>query len=98
MAPRVSITWRVHAPLLAKVKAAAHRRSLSVQAYASDALWRAVQSDLAPLDASDAIWLGEDLSRLEELPPFDWGPEGPPAAKPITYAPGFGFTIASRMP
>ena len=35
--------------------------------------------------AEDRAWLDADLSRLGELEPYDWGPDGPPKGKPITW-------------
>ena len=96
----VPVTWRLEPGLFAKVQAAAKRRGVSVQAYASDALRRAVEFDgaLEAPEESDVRWLGDDLSRLGTLEPFDWGPEGPPDAEPIIFEPGIGFTTAERRP
>lgn len=37
------------------------------------------------LTAEDRTWLDADLSRLGEVEPYDWGPDGPPKGKPITW-------------
>lgn len=39
----------------------------------------------AELDEESRAWLDADLSRLGEIEPYDWGPEGPPAGKPIAW-------------
>lgn len=39
----------------------------------------------AAATAEDGAWLDADLSRLSELEPYDWGPDGPPKGKPITW-------------
>ncbi len=39
----------------------------------------------ATLTAEDREWLDSDLSRLDELEPYDWGPDGPPKGKPIAW-------------
>lgn len=38
----------------------------------------------------DQAWLEADLG---ELPPYDWGPEGPPKGKPVRYKPGVGLIV-----
>ena len=45
--------------------------------------------------AQDRAWLEADLSRREEIEPYDWGPEGPPKVKPIRYSAG-GFVVEGR--
>ncbi len=45
------------------------------------------------LTAEDREWLDADLSRLGEIEPYEWGPEGPPAGLPIRYEPGVGFVV-----
>lgn len=45
------------------------------------------------LTAEDRAWLDSDLSHLGEYEPYDWGPEGPPAMKPIRYVRGRGFVV-----
>ena len=42
------------------------------------------RTDAGPT-AEDQGWLGADLSRLGELEPYDWGPDGPLKGKPITW-------------
>ncbi|ATY83868.1 hypothetical protein CVV65_01860 [Kyrpidia spormannii] len=39
----------------------------------------------------DGAWLESDLGG--ELPPYDWGPEGPPKGKPVRYVPGVGPVV-----
>lgn len=42
----------------------------------------------AGLNEEDKAWLDADLSRMGELEPYDWGPEGPPEGKPIEWDDG----------
>lgn len=45
-----------------------------------------------PLESSeDEIWLEAELG--PPLPPYEWGPEGPPKGRPVTYIPGKGLVI-----
>ena len=53
----------------------------------------ASQGGTYELTAEDQAWMDSDLSRLGEYEPYDWGPEGPPAGRPIRYQPGVGFVI-----
>ncbi len=43
---------------------------------------------LLDTNREDETWLDADLG---ELPPYDWGPEGPPQGKEIRYKPGVGL-------
>ncbi|MBE3588158.1 MAG: hypothetical protein IMW93_06325 [Thermoanaerobacteraceae bacterium] len=45
---------------------------------------------LSKAEAEDQAWLEADLG---ELPPYDWGPEGPPEGKPVRYKPGVGLIV-----
>jgi len=38
----------------------------------------------------DQVWLEAELC---ELPPYDWGPEGPPKGKPVRYEAGIGLIV-----
>lgn len=100
--PVVSVTWRLDPTLFGQLQQAARRKGVSVQAYASDALRRAVDEEPKPekeenhnLEA-DARWLDGDLSRLGEFEPYDWGPDGVPEVTPIAFDAGVGFTVADR--
>ncbi len=42
------------------------------------------------LSLEDRAWLETDLSRLGEIEPYDWGPQGVPKEQPIRYVPGVG--------
>jgi hypothetical protein len=46
------------------------------------------------LDLESQRWLEADLG--EDLPEYDWGPNGIPADKPIRYEPGTGFIVESK--
>jgi hypothetical protein len=46
--------------------------------------------------AVDPAWLDADLSRREELEPYDWGSEGPPKVKPVRYSASAGFVVEGR--
>ena len=48
------------------------------------------------LTAEDRVWLDADLSRREEIDPYDWGPVGPPAVKLVRYTIGVGFVVEGR--
>ena len=50
----------------------------------------------AGVTAEDRVWLDADLSRREEIEPYDWGPEGPPEVKPVRYTVGIGFVVEGR--
>lgn len=41
-------------------------------------------------ESEDLSWLEADLAHL---PPYDWGPEGPPAGRPVRYLPGVGLIV-----
>lgn len=59
--------------------------------------WRVREEDLTDvvevpaLDDETAAWLDANLGG--ELPPYDWGPSGPPAGKPVRHIPGRGLLI-----
>lgn len=46
---------------------------------------------LLKTNTEDEIWLEADS---EELPPYEWGPEGSPKGKWINYKPGVGLVVA----
>ena len=100
--PVVPVTWRLDPALFERVQRAARRRGVSVQAYASDALRRAVDEEPEPASQenqplkTDSQWLDGDLSRLGEVEPYAWGPDGVPEVTPIAFHPGVGFTVADR--
>ncbi len=92
---QVPVTWRLDPELFARVEAAARAEGKSVQAFASEALAKAVD-DLAPMPSDeDRAWLDADMG---ELPAYDWGPDGPPAGRPVRYAPGRGLIIEGGRP
>ncbi|MDB5101127.1 MAG: hypothetical protein JWM80_5548 [Cyanobacteria bacterium RYN_339] len=43
------------------------------------------------LDAETREWNEADLGG--PLPPFEWGPDGPPEGKPVTFVPGVGLVV-----
>lgn len=99
----VPVTWRLEPALFEKVQAAARQRGRSVQAYASEALRRAVESERhleppTPHEGPDAQWVGQDLSGMADMEPFDWGPDGPPDGDPVAFEPGVGFVTVGERP
>jgi hypothetical protein len=97
----IPVTWRLDPALFAKVQAAARRRGLSVQAYASDALRRAVEDepdvDVSAIPVADARWLDADLSRLDEFEPYDWGTGGLPELEPVRFPNDSGFASGRKQ-
>jgi hypothetical protein len=57
------------------------------------AVRRFVEFILSKNWVEDSDWLNADLA---ELPPYDWGPEGPPKGKPVRYSPETGFIIEGK--
>ena len=60
-------------------------------------LWRIRECDLdAFLAAEKEIqsWLDADTG--SPLPPYDWGPSGPPKGHPVRYVSGVGLTIEKQ--
>lgn len=62
--------------------------------------WRVREQDLdtfiqsgqdAAMDEESRAWLEADLGG--DLPPYDWGKEGPPKGEPVRYVPGVGLVI-----
>jgi predicted transcriptional regulator len=93
----VPVTWRLDPELFARIQAAAASRGVSVQAFASEALERAVEGTTAEAPtAEDLAWLEADLSRLGEFEAYDWGPNGVPEGRPVRYVPGKGLIIEDR--
>jgi hypothetical protein len=45
---------------------------------------------LREANTEDKDWLDADLG---ELPPYEWGSEGPPKGKPVRYQPGVGLIV-----
>lgn len=43
------------------------------------------------LDDESKAWLDANLA--PPLPPFEWGPEGPPEGKPVVFVPGLGLVV-----
>lgn len=43
-----------------------------------------------PRADQDASWLDADLA---DLPPYDWGPSGPPRARRVRHVPGVGLVV-----
>jgi len=57
---------------------------------ATPAVKRILESILHKANNENKEWLDADLA---ELPPYEWGPEGPPEGKPVRYQPGMGLII-----
>ncbi len=92
----VPVTWRIDPELFVRIQAAAQAQGKSLQAFASEALTKAVE-DLAPVvSEEDRAWLDADLG--DTLPPYDWGSDGPPAGRPVRYVPGRGLIIEGGRP
>ncbi len=100
----VPVTWRLDPALYEAVRTAARAAGVSVQAFASQALAAAVRSagtvepaeeDHRPVGAGptaeDHAWLDADIGG--ELPPYDWGPGGPPPGRPVSWIAGQGFVV-----
>jgi len=51
---------------------------------------RFIEFLLIQVKTEDQAWLEADLG---ELPPYDWGKEGPPQGKPVRYESGAGLII-----
>jgi hypothetical protein len=66
----------------------------------SDAL--AGQDAQQEMTQEDLDWVDSDLSDFAKLEAYDWGAEGLPKGKSITYVPGEGFKLmgekASKRP
>jgi transcriptional regulator with XRE-family HTH domain len=43
-------------------------------------------------DPESREWLEDDAAG-GSLPPYDWGEEGPPPARPVRYEPGVGLVV-----
>lgn len=41
----------------------------------------------------DRTWMDADSAALDDLEPYDWGPNGPPKGRPITYVPDTGLVV-----
>jgi hypothetical protein len=54
------------------------------------AVKRFLEFILRETNAEDKDWLEADLG---ELPPYEWGAQGPPKGKPVRYQPGVGLII-----
>ncbi len=80
------MTWRLDPALYEAVRAAAHAAGLSVQAFASQASRAAVEPS-----PEDRAWLEADCGGA--LPPYDWGPAGPPQGRPVWWVPGQGLVV-----
>lgn len=59
------------------------------------AVKRFLEFVLTRSEAEDEAWLEAGLG---ELPPYDWGPEGPPKGKPVRYEPGVGLVVEGGKP
>ena len=60
-------------------------------------LWRIRESDLEAFLAAEKVpqsWLDADTGN--PLPPYDWGPSGPPKGRAVRYVPGVGLTIEKQ--
>lgn len=47
----------------------------------------------ADRDGGGQEHLGWQDAELAAFPPYDWGPAGPPKAKPVRYVPGVGLVV-----
>lgn len=54
------------------------------------AVKRFLEFVLSEAVVEDRNWLDADLG---VLPPYEWGPEGPPKGKPVRYRPGIGLIV-----
>jgi hypothetical protein len=54
------------------------------------AVKRFLEFILSQASTEDRDWLNADM---DELPPYEWGPEGPPKGKPVRYQPGVGLIV-----
>ncbi len=54
------------------------------------AVKRFLEFILRETNTEDEDWLDADLG---ELPPYEWGVQGPPKGKPVRYHPGVGLII-----
>lgn len=59
------------------------------------AVKRFLEFVLSRAKAEGEAWLEADLG---EVPPYDWGPGGPPAGKPVRYEPGVGLVVEGGKP
>jgi len=53
-------------------------------------LLKQILEDLINANKEDHSWLEADLG---ELPPYEWGTDGPPKGKTVKYQPGVGLVI-----
>ncbi|MBC7341174.1 MAG: hypothetical protein H5U02_01760 [Clostridia bacterium] len=67
-----------------------HRLVEALPEKETSAVKRFLEFVLEKAEAEDRSWLEADLG---ELPPYDWGPEGPPKGKPVRYQPGVGLVV-----
>lgn len=54
------------------------------------AVKRFLEFILSKAKDEDQAWLEADLG---DLPPYDWGAEGPPKGKPVRYKSGVGLIV-----
>lgn len=88
----VPVTWRLDPALYAGIRAAAQAAGLSVQTFACQALAAAVEAAGAGgADGEDRGWLEAEMGG--EWPPYDWGPGGPPAGRPVRWVSGRGLVV-----
>jgi hypothetical protein len=66
-----------------------------VEVNTMDSVTDALAGQDAPpeMTQEDLDWVDSDLSDLANLEVYDWGVEGLPKGKPITYVPGEGFKV-----
>lgn len=79
---------RLHLDVLAKVLVALER--LTGKPVTIEEIMEFERAPVGMME-DDANWLSADLTR--ELPPYDWGKQGPPKGRPIEYVPGTGFMV-----
>ncbi len=53
-------------------------------------LLKQILEDLINAQKEDRSWLEADLA---ELPPYEWGADGPPKGKAVRYRPGVGLVV-----
>ena len=63
-----------------------HRLVEALPEKETSAVKRFLEFVLAKVETEDRAWLGQ-------LPPCDWGPEGPSKGKPVRYKSGVGLIV-----
>lgn len=68
-----------------------HRRGIARRLLEALILEPSDDATQAPALGEDDAWLNADLGG--PLPPYEWGPEGPPQTTPVRYVPGVGLVV-----